>query len=264
MLDLLSGAFACGVLIFVIFATLMGADAASESGFLRLEASLRYEEESQSLEGLPYLIVRVDPVLVEPDGKNQFAATYRYDEERYPSGAFVGIPPNPNALAAKEDPFSRFARSSLAAGPHLCGVAIDSNGKPNGLSSNVHFRRAAGEYIVTLQVLPTSDSHVPEYADRPVHLSLVAHFSDRGRVKVARLSKQITLEQLVNSPVTSPGNGRTASDAVANMRRIPDRSLADAESGVDVSETDENLIELAPVGSLLGVLQFVVRVGPDD
>lgn len=261
MLDLLSGAFACSVLIFVMFATLMGADAASESGFLHLEGTIAYVDGRG--EKLPHIILRVDPLLIDPVSKYSMAAAYRSDEERYPSGILLGeVPTSDEIDSAADDTFSRFARSALVAGPHLSGVSIDKNGQNMSSTSIVHFRRAAGSYIVTMQILPTQPSRMAAETTREVKATLTAYFSDRGRIRVASLSHTMTLDALINTPVFSPTEARTALDAVGEVRSVPSPVLAHAGPGTQASE--RRVVDLLPVGSLPSVLQFIVEVGPDE
>ncbi len=248
MLDLLSGAFACIVVVFIIFATLMGADMAGARAFLYIEARVSIEpsQSNADLSLLPEIAVRLDPVHDDYPG-----TVYRFDEDgTYPLGLRLKTSRETRSEAVD------YHRQGIAPWPHLRGQEIDEAGLPTGSRSHpILGNRARGEYVVSLLLVGSrvaQDASIEggndSVLDTVVRVELICTMSEvgGGTLQVPfQVKRDLSLRELLDEERDKPS--------------VSARMAYDFLDGRD-SDAPGEVVNIEPAG-LPVLLQLGVRVG---
>lgn len=199
MLDLLSGAFACSAVIFVIFATLMGADMAVEHAFMHVEGRL-LTTSGESASDSFQIALRVDPDVPNTQGLHMSTefptGDWQSEDEFAPSGSRIEFP----APGSEDDLLS----TGPVALPMIAGATVAPNGTTTDDATASLFARGSGQFVVSLSVLRTQRSALRAITGAPakgvVRLELVVHHSDiEGGVRVVHVERQLSIADLVKA-----------------------------------------------------------------
>lgn len=144
MLDLLSGAFACATVIFVIFATLMDSDLLRDSSFVQVEGRVSSDHTGAVSEYFT-IALRFDPLVEDPAlEKTALTVWFRSDHVRAEDGFRRPLPP------------SLEEKYSAPTGDMIRGRSREPDGKKRSdETASLMLKRAQGKYLVSLLVLPT-------------------------------------------------------------------------------------------------------------